>query len=124
MKTFVLSMFAMLLLVCTGNAQSKSESATLRITTGKTVSDFKFPSFKDLDTKADALISEQARVYQGAIEGGGGACQVSVTVTVTVSVGVASVSVSGTITTSCADVVAATKRLRAYLYQAATSGMN
>ncbi len=127
MKTFVLSMFAMLLFVCTGNAQTKSdgktESATLKITTGKTVTDFKFTSFKDLDAKADALISDQARVYQGSLDPGG-SCQVTVTVTITVSVGIASVSVSGSVTTSCANVVSATKRLRAQLYEAAMSTMS
>ncbi len=121
MKTLLFSLFATLLFVCTGNAQ-KSESAILTIKTGKNFQEYKFKSFAELDSKADALIADAAKQYGGTtLDNGNSACQQEISIHLTLSCGPSTITVTITVQNNCFVIAQTIREVRAQLYAAAMS---
>ena len=127
MKTYVFSLLAMLFFVCTGNAQKTTESAELKVSTGKNVTTYKYTSLKDFNANANALIDQAAKTNE-SLSGDGG-CTMTITMSVTVTAGSGSflpggqvsVTVTGSITVTCAQALQAGIRLREQLTAMATN---
>jgi hypothetical protein len=131
MKNSLFGLIATVLFSFSGFAQEKntqeskiiSESAIMTITDGDSKTDYKFNSIKEFEEYSDKIIESHANRTDADSGSGGDACSItismSVTVTVSGSVGVfggdISTTVSGSITVSCAEAVAAGKKLRAQL---------
>ena len=104
------------------NAQSKSdrtESATLKIKSKDNVTtQYKYTSIKEFEDGSTKILDAMGRPTASD-----GECMVTVEISVTVTVSAApngvggsiSTTVTGSITTSCASVAAAAKKLRAQL---------
>jgi urease alpha subunit len=124
MKKLVFGLIATVMFGFAGNAQEKNklESFNLTTTVNKETIKYDFKTLSEFEEGSDKIITETVENAQ-VIYSKADICTVSITMTVTVtiegSVGIAggsvAVTVTGSITASCADAVAAGKRLRATL---------
>jgi hypothetical protein len=128
MKNSLFGLIATMLFSLSGFAQGKntqepkviSESAIITITEGDAKTDYKFNSVKEFAEYSDKILDSYASRTEANSGSGDAPCTMTITMSVTVVIeasavvigGSASTTVTGSITTSCADAVAAGKRLR------------
>jgi|GEM_PF-4575879 len=127
MKSLIFSLFATLLFVSGTHAQKGTtvETASIKITKNKTVTNFKYSSIGDFEKNSNAVIDEAGRTNTSGSEECSVTIEMTVSVTVNAGLGVVggevTTTVSASITASCAGAVAAAKKLRAQLIAMASA---
>ena len=125
MKNLLFGLIATVLFAFNGNAQeikdfsekAEFKTATIKVKSLNENTSYSYKSLEEFNEGSDLLLNELN--FEGHEYSRGEKCEVTIEVSVTVTIGVASVTMTGSVTTTCANALAAARKLKKTLTDAA-----